>query len=66
MFSVGMATPNLKAVAEGRVAGKMAYDIIDRKPSIEQDEPNTVKLENIKGDIEFKNVSFHYPSRPDN
>jgi len=35
MFSMGMATPNLKAVAEGRVAGKMAFDIIDRKPLID-------------------------------
>jgi len=34
MFSVGMATPNLKAVAEGRVAGKMAFDVIDREPAI--------------------------------
>jgi len=32
---MGMATPNLKAVAEGRVAGKMAFDIIDRKPLID-------------------------------
>lgn len=34
MFSVGMATPNLKAVAEGKVAGKMAFDVIDREPAI--------------------------------
>jgi len=32
MFSMGMASPNIKAVAEGRVAAKMAYDIIDRVP----------------------------------
>ena len=32
VFSLGMATPNIKAVTEGRVAGKMAYEIIDRKP----------------------------------
>ena len=32
MFSLGMAHPNIKAVAEGRVAGKMAFDIIDRVP----------------------------------
>lgn len=38
MFSVGMASPNLKAVAEGKVAGKMAFDIIDRKPAILQDD----------------------------
>jgi hypothetical protein len=34
MFSVGMATPNLKAVAEGKVAGKMAFEVIDRIPKI--------------------------------
>jgi ABC-type multidrug transport system fused ATPase/permease subunit len=35
MFSVGLASPNIKAVTEGRVAGKMAFDIIDRKPAID-------------------------------
>jgi hypothetical protein len=30
-----MATPNIKAVTEGRVAGKLAFDIIDRKPAID-------------------------------
>jgi ATP-binding cassette, subfamily B (MDR/TAP), member 1 len=34
VFSLGMATPNIKAITEGRVAGKIAYDIIDRKPKI--------------------------------
>ena len=28
------ATPHFKAVAEGRVAGKLAYDVIDHKPSV--------------------------------
>lgn len=65
MFSVGMASPNLKAVAEGKVAGKMAFDIIDRKPAILQDDPAAVKLDQLKGEIEFKNVTFYYPSRPD-
>ena len=35
MMSVGLAAPNLKAVADGRVAGKLAFDIIDRKPAID-------------------------------
>ena len=34
-FSIGMATPNIKSVAEGRAAGKMAFEIIDRKPAID-------------------------------
>lgn len=65
MFSMGMATPNIKAVSEGKVAGKMAYDIIDRVPQILQDDPNAKVLQNIKGQIEFKDVTFYYPSRPD-
>lgn len=34
MFSLGLAGPNIKAVAEGKAAGKVAFDIIDRVPSI--------------------------------
>jgi ATP-binding cassette subfamily B (MDR/TAP) protein 11 len=34
MFSVGMASPNLKAISEGRAAGKAAFDIIERVPRI--------------------------------
>jgi len=32
--SLGQGAPNIKAVSEGRVAGKMAFDIIDRVPAI--------------------------------
>lgn len=65
-MSIGMATPNIKAVAEGQVAGKMAFDIIDRKPKIDLDASNTKHLPaEILGRIEFKNVSFTYPSRKD-
>jgi hypothetical protein len=34
VFSLGLAAPNLKAITEGRVAGKMAYDVIERRPKI--------------------------------
>lgn len=44
----------------------MAFDVIDRVPLIKQDDPNARILGEIKGKIEFKNVSFYYPSRPDN
>ena len=64
-FSMGMAYPNMKAVIEGRVAGKMAYDIIERTPQINSDHPNSKDVKAIEGDIELKNVTFYYPSRPD-
>jgi ATP-binding cassette subfamily B (MDR/TAP) protein 1 len=38
MFSLGMITPNLKAVAEGKAAAKAAFQILDRTPEIQ---PNT-------------------------
>lgn len=38
-MSIGMATPNIKAIAEGKVAAKMAFDIIDRVPKIKLDDP---------------------------
>jgi thioredoxin reductase len=30
VMSLGLAAPNIKAVTEGRIAGKSAYEIIDR------------------------------------
>lgn len=65
VFSLGMATPNIKAVTEGRVAGKMAYDLIERIPAILIDDPSSEKIGDIKGKIEFRNVTFNYPSRPE-
>jgi ATP-binding cassette subfamily B (MDR/TAP) protein 1 len=65
IFSLGMATPNIKAVTEGRVAGKMAYDIIERESEIKIDDKEAKKLSNLTGRIEFKNVTFTYPTRKD-
>lgn len=58
-----MSTPLIKAIAEATVAGKMAYDIIDRKPLIPIDNKNAKMLNNVSGKIEFRNVSFTYPTR---
>lgn len=64
VFSLGLAAPNFKALTEGRVAGKMAYDVIERRPRILLEEPGAKKVSQLKGHIEFRNVSFTYPSRP--
>ena len=55
--------PNVKLVAEGKVSGKAAFDLIDRKPLIDMDDKGE-KID-LKGKIEFKNVTFYYPTRPD-
>jgi ABC-type multidrug transport system fused ATPase/permease subunit len=63
VLSLGMTAPNIKAIAEGKVAGKMAYDVIDRKPKIMLDDPTSSPVEDISGQIEFRNVTFSYPTR---
>lgn len=41
------------------------FGIIDRKPKIDSDDASGLKLPNIYGTIELKNVDFHYPTRPE-
>jgi ATP-binding cassette subfamily B (MDR/TAP) protein 1 len=65
VFSLGMAAPNIKAVTEGRIAGKVAYDLIERKPKILLDDPEAEPVGDVRGQIEFKNVTFRYPTRPE-
>ena len=64
-FSLGMAAPNIKVVTEGRVAGKTAYEIIEREPKIKMDDSQAKPIGDILGKIEFKNVTFRYPTRPE-
>ena len=44
----------------------MAFDIIDRIPAIPINDPQAVKVDpkKLKGRIEFRNVTFTYPTRP--
>ncbi len=55
----------MKSIVEGKVAGKSAYDIIDRVPKILQDDPKslTLKKSEVKGELHFNDVVFRYPSR---
>lgn len=65
VFSLGSATPNIKAITEGRVAGKVAYEVIDRVPRILLDDITAQPVRDVRGHIEFKNVTFRYPTRPE-
>ena len=62
MVSLGGLGPNIVALAEAKAAGKRAFDVIDRNPGILIDDPEAVD-HTMLGEIEFKNVDFHYPSR---
>lgn len=65
MFSLGLVASHFKNITEGKIAGKMAFDIIERTPKILLDDPESIDLtkKQIEGRIEFKGVTFSYPSR---
>uniref|UniRef100_A0A8C4IMB5 ATP-binding cassette, sub-family B (MDR/TAP), member 11a n=1 Tax=Dicentrarchus labrax TaxID=13489 RepID=A0A8C4IMB5_DICLA len=64
-MNLGQASPCLEAFASGRAAAKIIFDTIDREPEIDCFSEKGRKLDKVKGDIEFHNVTFFYPSRPE-
>ncbi|XP_075385628.1 bile salt export pump isoform X2 [Tenrec ecaudatus] len=64
-LNLGYASACLEAFATGRAAASSIFETIDRQPVIDCLSEDGYKLDRIKGEIEFHNVTFYYPSRPD-
>ncbi|XP_068636496.1 ABC transporter B family member 19 [Aristolochia californica] len=64
-MSLGQSFSNLGAFSKGKAAGYKLMEIINQKPSIIQDPLDGKCLSEVHGNIEFKDVTFSYPSRPD-
>ncbi|KAH7655238.1 Xenobiotic-transporting ATPase protein [Dioscorea alata] len=64
-LSLGQASPCLSSFAAGQAAVFKMFETINRKTEIDAYDTRGKKLDDIHGDIEFKNVCFCYPSRPD-
>lgn len=64
MFALSATSNHFKAVVEGRVAAKFAFEVIDRKPEIDSDDKEGFKF-TLKGEIVLDKVDFYYPTRPD-
>ncbi|NWI52551.1 MDR1 protein, partial [Calyptomena viridis] len=64
-FSLGQAAPNLESVAKARGAAYEVYEIINKKRLIDSSSKEGYKPDKLIGEIEFRNVHFSYPSRPD-
>ncbi|KAF8394500.1 hypothetical protein HHK36_020710 [Tetracentron sinense] len=63
-FCLVNATPYMSTFAGGRAAAFKMFDTINRKPEINAYDTSGRTMNDICGDIEFRNVYFSYPSRP--
>ncbi|WVZ71506.1 hypothetical protein U9M48_020089 [Paspalum notatum var. saurae] len=64
-LALGQASPSMKAFAGGQAAAYKMFETINRTPEIDAYSTTGRKLEDIRGDIEFRDVYFSYPTRPD-
>ncbi|CAF1032346.1 unnamed protein product [Adineta steineri] len=55
--------PFFQTFAEASTSGSYVFEMIERKSKINVLDDEGKKLETIKGDIEFENVTFSYPTR---
>ncbi|XP_067417766.1 ATP-binding cassette sub-family B member 5 [Emydura macquarii macquarii] len=64
-YCLGTAAPHFETFSIARGAAFKIFKIIDQKPAIDSFSSDGHKLDHIKGILEFNNVQFSYPSRPD-
>uniref|UniRef100_A0A8C4KQF8 Bile salt export pump n=1 Tax=Dromaius novaehollandiae TaxID=8790 RepID=A0A8C4KQF8_DRONO len=64
-LNLGQVSPCLEAFATGRGAATNIFETIDKKPTIDCMSEDGYKLDKVRGEIEFHNVTFYYPSRPE-
>ncbi|KAJ1441897.1 P-loop containing nucleoside triphosphate hydrolase [Sesbania bispinosa] len=64
-LSILSALPNLTAITEATAAVTRLFEMIDRVPTIDSEEKKGKALSHVRGEFEFKDIYFCYPSRPD-
>ncbi|XP_075034876.1 ATP-binding cassette sub-family B member 10, mitochondrial [Mixophyes fleayi] len=64
-ISIGGLSSFYAELMKGFGAGTRLWELLDRKPIMPLNEGSVITPEKFRGDLEFRNVSFMYPSRPD-
>lgn len=56
---------NIKYFAEASISSAVISEMIDRTPTIDSEDQQGTTINFLKGNLEFKDVDFAYPSRPE-
>ncbi|XP_019168033.1 PREDICTED: ABC transporter B family member 9-like [Ipomoea nil] len=64
-IALGQTSPSLNAFSAGQAAAYKMFETINRKPVIDVYDTSGTELQDIKGEIELKDVYFKYPARKD-
>ncbi|KAL3994240.1 ABC transporter transmembrane region family protein [Acanthocheilonema viteae] len=64
-LSLGIAVPQIGTILTAQTAASSIFEVIDRIPEIDCQSSEGINTANLKGEIEFKDVHFCYPTRPE-
>ncbi|KAL6634545.1 hypothetical protein ACP70R_027216 [Stipagrostis hirtigluma subsp. patula] len=64
-LALGSGLANVKYISEAIMAAERIQEVIRRVPKIDSGSDAGEELASVAGEVEFKNVDFCYPSRPD-
>ncbi|KAI9225182.1 MAG: ABC transporter type 1, transmembrane domain-containing protein, partial [Piptocephalis tieghemiana] len=63
-MALGQSGPSIAAISSAMGAATKIFSVIDRTPLINSSMEKGDKPEKVIGSLEFRNVDFHYPTRP--
>ncbi|XP_043452285.1 ATP-binding cassette sub-family B member 10, mitochondrial isoform X3 [Prionailurus bengalensis] len=64
-LSIGGLSSFYSELMKGLGAGGRLWELLERKPELPFDEGGVLNQESFQGTLEFRNVHFAYPSRPE-
>lgn len=64
-FSIIGLAPSIQAISKARGVALKLYKVIESEPVIQSTTDEGKTLDVVSGKIEFRNVTFAYPKRPD-
>ncbi|KAK4745579.1 hypothetical protein SAY87_011891 [Trapa incisa] len=66
MGAVGIAQSSslIPDATKARSSASSVFEILEAKSKIDSSHESGMKIQHVKGDIEFRHVSFNYPMRP--